>query len=509
MIPVRDGLLIALGSGESLEWAVAEAGQATMETGSAPEPEGMEASESTGAPDLEAAGIEPDADMQSQPGWDQAEGDMAIETATSEEMADAEPQEIPAVIEPASGSLATIYGVEFDTQDEWDRIVVVGDQPLDYIVYEPDAETVVLSFAGADIDPEAAVRIAPEASGPVSLVTAFEQPDVETSEVRVVVKRAANLAPQVSRRGSLLFVDFPHTGAAAATPPVLAALPSQPLLTEPAAPSSQPALPDATTTAAEAPTTPQSAPAAPSPAAPAPAPAAITPAAPAEVPPASLEPPAAIDILHEGGLIDGKEYTGRRISLDFKEVEIGDVLRLIAEVSDLNVIAGDEVAGRVTIRLVDVPWDQALDVILTKSLGFMRIGNVLRVAPAGVIKQEEEMRLQERRAKEKREDLVVKLQPVNDRRRGHRAGQGDRHPDAPGDDRSQDRRGEPRLLAGVRFRVERGHPAARASLRRRQRRAAGPGMERLPAARLEQLHVAECDHGRADRAGEPGRVPPG
>ena len=60
--------------------------------------------------------------------------------------------------------------------------------------------------------------------------------------------------------------------------------------------------------------------------------------------------------------MDGKEYSGRRISLDFKDIEMADVLRLIAEVSDLNVIAGDEVTGRVTIRLVDVPWDQALDV---------------------------------------------------------------------------------------------------------------------------------------------------
>ena len=112
--------------------------------------------------------------------------------------------------------------------------------------------------------------------------------------------------------------------------------------------------------------------------------------------------------------MDGKEYAGRRISLDFKDIEMADVLRLIAEVSDLNVIAGDEVAGRVTIRLVDVPWDQALDVILlTKGLGFMRVGNVLRIAPADVLSKEEEMRLQERRALEQLEDLVVKLQPVN------------------------------------------------------------------------------------------------
>jgi type IV pilus assembly protein PilQ len=95
-------------------------------------------------------------------------------------------------------------------------------------------------------------------------------------------------------------------------------------------------------------------------------------------------------------------------------VDIADVLRLIAEVSDLNVIAGDEVKGKVTIRLVDVPWDQALDVILlTKGLGFARIGNVLRIAATDVLAQEEELRLQERRAKEKLEDLVVKLQPVN------------------------------------------------------------------------------------------------
>jgi type IV pilus assembly protein PilQ len=63
---------------------------------------------------------------------------------------------------------------------------------------------------------------------------------------------------------------------------------------------------------------------------------------------------------------------------------------------------------------VDVPWDQALDVILlTKGLGFARIGNVLRIAANEVLAQEEELRLQERRAKEKLEDLVVKLQPVN------------------------------------------------------------------------------------------------
>src|SRR3989442_437781 len=112
--------------------------------------------------------------------------------------------------------------------------------------------------------------------------------------------------------------------------------------------------------------------------------------------------------------MDGKEYVGRHISLDFKEVDMAEVLRLIAEVSDRNVIAGEEVKGKVTIRLVDEPWDQALDVILlTKGLGFARVGNVLRIAAKDVLANEEELRLRERREKEKLEDLVVKLQPVN------------------------------------------------------------------------------------------------
>jgi len=178
-------------------------------------------------------------------------------------------------------------------------------------------------------------------------------------------------------------MDFPNNGKLAAVPPVYAQQGAVP------ASGAAPAAPGAPEAAA-----PHNA------------------ATPAE--PASGNPPASIDILNEGGLMDGKEYVGRRISLDFKEVEIADVLRLIAEVSDLNVIAGDEVKGKVTIRLVDVPWDQALDVILlTKGLGFARIGNVLRIAASDVLSQEEELRLQERRSKEKLEDLVVKLQPVN------------------------------------------------------------------------------------------------
>jgi type IV pilus assembly protein PilQ len=391
VIPTPTGMIIALGSGADLEQAVAAASAAPAEP---MEPEEAE----------EIAAVLPeDADAEPMPDAEVSEEETAVSVAA---------------VDPES--LVTIYGVEFDIQDEQDRVVVLAEHPVDYLIYEPDPETVVLSIQRAVIDPEAAIRIAPDPGGPVSLVTAFDQPDVSVPEVRVVVKRAVDLKPEVSRRGALLVLDFPRSGGLAATPPILTERGVEIAQLEPdAAPSAGEA---EMVTASASEVLPvvvdeQAAAALP--------PAALAPAAPIvpepaaaglemNAAPAALDAPASIAILNEGGLMDGKEYVGRRISLDFKEVDIADVLRLIAEVSDLNVIAGDEVKGAVTIRLVDVPWDQALDVILlTKGLGFVRIGNVLRIAATDVLSQEEELRLQERRAKEKLEDLVVKLQPVN------------------------------------------------------------------------------------------------
>ncbi len=65
-----------------------------------------------------------------------------------------------------------------------------------------------------------------------------------------------------------------------------------------------------------------------------------------------------------------KSYSGRKISLDFKGADIQDILRILAEVGGVNIVAGDDVKGKITIRLIDVPWDQALDIILlTMGLG--------------------------------------------------------------------------------------------------------------------------------------------
>ncbi|NWF91977.1 MAG: type IV pilus secretin PilQ [Syntrophaceae bacterium] len=109
-----------------------------------------------------------------------------------------------------------------------------------------------------------------------------------------------------------------------------------------------------------------------------------------------------------------KVYTGRRVSLDFKDADIKNILRLIAEVSNFNIITGDDVSGKITMRLVDVPWDQALDVILqARSLGMKKVGNVIRIAPLDTLKKEIQTELEARRAKEKLEDLMTELIPVN------------------------------------------------------------------------------------------------
>jgi len=317
-------------------------------------------------------------------------------------------KEAPVALPEALNATETsqrVSGVALEKHDGMDRVVIVTEKPADYTTLQPDLETLVVEVRGATLDlPADKARITPDKPGAVSLVSAFEQPDAKVPEVRVLIRQAKGSIPTVTQKGGMLVLDFPHASELAENVPMLQEEPTTaPEDAEPTA--SEAAMRAAKVAESEdsvASTVPVkvAAPAA---------------AAKAQPVPAAVDPAGnATDILQEGGLVDGKTYTGRRISLDFKDVDIDDVLRLIAEVSDLNIIAGDEVSGQVTIRLVDVPWDQALDVILlTKGLGFVRVGNVLRIAPSDVLKSEEEARLQERRAKEKLEDLVVKLQPVN------------------------------------------------------------------------------------------------
>ena len=92
-----------------------------------------------------------------------------------------------------------------------------------------------------------------------------------------------------------------------------------------------------------------------------------------------------------------RAFTGRRIDLDLKDADIHNVLRLLADVGQVNIVTADNVTGTVTIRMRNVPWDQALDVVLqAKTLGMIRQGNMIRVAPLADLEKERELQLARR-----------------------------------------------------------------------------------------------------------------
>jgi len=102
-------------------------------------------------------------------------------------------------------------------------------------------------------------------------------------------------------------------------------------------------------------------------------------------------------------LVPGQGYTGQRLSLNFQSIEIRALLQIIADFSDFNVVTSDSVTGTVTLRLKDVPWDQALDIILqSKGLDKRRSGNVLLIAPKDELAAKEQVDLE---AKKKFADL--------------------------------------------------------------------------------------------------------
>ncbi|MFC2992284.1 type IV pilus secretin PilQ [Halomonas tibetensis] len=90
-------------------------------------------------------------------------------------------------------------------------------------------------------------------------------------------------------------------------------------------------------------------------------------------------------------------YTGERITLNFQDIEVRSVLAIIADFTGLNLVASDSVQGRVTLNLEDVPWDQALDLVLkSHGLASRQEGNVIVVAPAAELAQREQLEIQSR-----------------------------------------------------------------------------------------------------------------
>ena len=107
-------------------------------------------------------------------------------------------------------------------------------------------------------------------------------------------------------------------------------------------------------------------------------------------------------------------YSGKAVTFNFQDVPVRTVLQLIAEESNLNIVAADTVQGNVTLRLINVPWDQALEIVLqAKSLDKRRSGNVVWVAPQKEIAQFEQDKEDARISLEERAEKVTEYIPVN------------------------------------------------------------------------------------------------
>jgi len=127
-----------------------------------------------------------------------------------------------------------------------------------------------------------------------------------------------------------------------------------------------------------------------------------------------LKPPVEQQAAAPGVFDEDREYTGERLTLNFQDLETRAVLQLIADFSGLNIVVSDTVQGSVTLRLQNVPWDQALDIVMTtKGLDMRRNGNVIIVAPAEEIAAREQAELESLQALQTLEPLRSEFMQVN------------------------------------------------------------------------------------------------
>ena len=111
---------------------------------------------------------------------------------------------------------------------------------------------------------------------------------------------------------------------------------------------------------------------------------------------------------------DEEFYSGEIVSLKFKDADLRDVVLYLAEFADLNVVFDPDVKGIVTCNLTDVPWDQALDIVLRNNkMGKMIEGNVLRIAPMGTLTKEDEEQRRMMESKELAGPMIVKTIPLS------------------------------------------------------------------------------------------------
>ncbi len=292
------------------------------------------------------------------------------------------------------GKVNTLTGIAFKQMDGKSRIIVS-------VTEEPRVESYMLSKKAIAVDIKNAlaskkVQRAMDTSEFKSAVTSIHIQNIKTgraNDVRVLIKLREEVPYQTTAEGKTLFIDIEGPKEA------VAKIESAPVAKKEESPAELKK--ESKTEEGMAPVEPQK----------------------AEKPPETEKVTAQAEVTPRGGetkkpagemITPERVYQGRKISLDFKDADIKNILRLIAEVSNLNIITGEDVSGKITMRLVDVPWDQALDVVLqARALGKRQVGNVIRVAPLETLRKEIQAELDSKKEVRKLEDLATDLVYVN------------------------------------------------------------------------------------------------
>lgn len=292
----------------------------------------------------------------------------------------------PSQVASLSGAPAELTGLDFLPYEKRSRIRIAGTAPLNYSISPVGKDLqVVVDVPGASL-PRSLQRPLDTSEFPsaVKMVSAYPLKDGRDG-VRVAIKLRENVRYSVEEKGEQLFVDFPVPASISSKLPANAAA-------EPPAPM----VAQQTREAVASPRFISSS---------------------GKV--SSGDNGGDVDMGGLNGVMIGESgssgnYTGRRISIDVREADLHNVFRMISNVSKLNIVAGDNVQGKVTVRLQNVPWDQALAVVLqSKGLGAVRFGNIVRIAPLSVLKDEQEARLQAQKASDNLEKLQTMILPLN------------------------------------------------------------------------------------------------
>jgi type IV pilus assembly protein PilQ len=138
----------------------------------------------------------------------------------------------------------------------------------------------------------------------------------------------------------------------------------------------------------------------------------VQPAAPAKE--AAEEAPSRPLTQEDALVVGANKFTGKKISLDLQDADLITVMRLFAEVANLNIILAPDVRGKVTVRMVKIPWDQAMDIILRMNgLGYVLEENILRIASTAELKKQSDEQISAKESKTKAEDLETRVVSIN------------------------------------------------------------------------------------------------